>query len=81
MGYRAFVERRAALLGLAGYVVNLRDGRVRVHVEGDRTVIERLVTDLAAGPRLARVERTDVRWLPATGRFTSFGVRYDEAGG
>lgn len=81
VGYRAFVERRAALLGLVGYVMNLPDGRVRVHVEGDRTVIEALITDLGAGPRLARVERTDVRWLPTTGRFSAFGTRYDEAGG
>jgi acylphosphatase len=81
VGYRAFVERRAARHGLVGYVMNLADGRVRVHVEGERTAIESLLTDLAEGPRLARVERTDVRWLPATSRFTAFGVRDDEAGG
>ena len=80
VGYRAFVERRAARLGLVGYVMNLPDGRVRVLVEGDRAVIETLLTDLAAGPRLARVNRTDVRWLAPTGEFTGFAVRYHEAG-
>jgi acylphosphatase len=76
VGYRAFVERRAAPLGLVGYAMNLADGRVRVHVEGDRAAIERLIVDLARGPRLARVERTDVTWTAPSGRFSDFGVRY-----
>jgi acylphosphatase len=76
VGYRAFVERRAASLGLVGYVMNCRDGRVEVHVEGERRVIEALLEHLAEGPRLAQVVRTDVRWSQAEGRFTRFAVRY-----
>jgi len=30
VGYRNFAQRKAAQLGLRGYVMNLRDGRVRV---------------------------------------------------
>ena len=78
VGYRAFVERRASALGLVGYVANLEDGRVRVHVEGERSVIETLVAHLETGPRFARVERADVAWLPPSGDFSSFGVRYEE---
>jgi len=80
VGYRAFVERRAAPLGLVGYTMNLADGRVRVHVEGDRGAIDTLVADLARGPRLAHVERTDVRWVEPTGQYTDFDVRYHEPG-
>ena len=80
VGYRAFVERCAARLGLVGYVANLTDGRVRVRVEGDRATIDGLLEDLARGPRLARVDRTDVRWVPPTGMFTGFAVHPDEAG-
>lgn len=76
VGYRAFVERRASLLGLAGYVMNLADGRVRVYVEGDRAVIETFLAALARGPRLARVDRTEVRWVAPGGRFSGFAVRY-----
>jgi acylphosphatase len=79
VGYRAFVERHAASLGLVGYVMNLDDGRVRIYVEGDRTVIETLLAKIATGPRLARVERTHVRWTPPAGTFRSFDVR--SAGG
>ena len=56
VGYRDFVQRKAASLGLAGYVMNLKDGRVRVRVEGGREAIEELARDLEKGPPLARVE-------------------------
>jgi len=78
VGYRNFVQRKAAQLGLAGYVMNLRDGRVRVRVEGPREVIEDLARELSKGPPLARVDGVAVAWRPPSGRFTSFGVRYAE---
>ncbi len=78
VGYRDYVRRRAALLGLAGWVMNQRDGRVRVRAEGPRAVIEELVHALEKGPPLSRVERVDVRWTAPTGRFAGFGVRYAE---
>jgi acylphosphatase len=77
VGYRAFVQRRAASLGLSGYAMNLGDGRrVRVHAEGPRALIEALVQHLEQGPRLARVERVSVRWLEPTRRFGTFDVHY-----
>ncbi|MBI4591474.1 MAG: acylphosphatase [Candidatus Rokubacteria bacterium] len=78
VGYRNFVQRKAFQLGLSGYVMNLRDGRVRVRVEGPRDSIEELARDLEKGPPLARVEKLSVTWLPSTGRFTSFNIRFAE---
>lgn len=78
VGYRYFAQRKALQLGLRGYVMNLRDGRVRVRVEGPRETIEELVRDLEKGPPLARVETVSVTWIPSTGRFPSFGVRFAE---
>ena len=78
VGYRNFAQRKAAQLGLRGYVMNLKDGRVRVRVEGGREVIEELARDLHKGPPLAHVESLSVAWRPPTGRFTSFEVRYAE---
>ena len=78
VGYRNYVERKASQLGLAGYVMNLKDGRVRVRVEGQREGIDDLVRDLEKGPPLARVEQVSVTWRPATGRFSAFGIRYAE---
>ncbi len=78
IGYRGFAQRKALQLGLRGYVMNLKDGRVRVRVEGPRDTIEELVRDLEKGPPLARVEKVSVTWLPPTGRFASFGIRFAE---
>jgi acylphosphatase len=78
VGYRDYVRRRAALLGLSGWVMNLRDGRVRVRAEGPRIVIDELVRALEKGPPLSQVERVEVRWTAPTGRFASFGVRFAE---
>jgi len=79
VGFRNFAQRRAALLGLSGYVMNLKDGRrLRVLAEGSRGFIEDLVKHLEKGPPLARVERVSVRWLVPTGRFGAFDIRYAE---
>jgi acylphosphatase len=78
VGYRTFVERKASQLGLAGFVMNLKDGRVRVRVEGHRGLIEELAHELEKGPPLSRVEHVEVTWRPITGRFHSFGIRYAE---
>lgn len=78
VGFRDFVQHHALRLGLAGYVMNLPDGRVRVHVEGPRALIEELTRDLEQGPPLARVLRVGLRWVPPTGRFKSFAIRYAE---
>ena len=78
VGYRDYACRRALVLGLNGWVMNLRDGRVRVRTEGPGAAIEELVHALEKGPPLSRVERVTVRWTTATGRFASFGVRYAE---
>ena len=78
VGFRNFAHRRAEALGLAGFVMNLKDGRVRVHAEGARGLIEELTRLLEKGPPLSRVERVAVRWLPPTRRFSTFDVRYAE---
>lgn len=41
VGYRAYVKRVARTLDLKGYVKNLEDGRVEIHCEADKSIIER----------------------------------------
>jgi len=78
VGFRNYAQRRATLLGLDGYAMNLRDGRVRVHAEGSRGAIEELSRDLEKGPPLSHVSGVKVRWLPPTGRFSGFDIRFAE---
>ena len=78
VGYRDYAQRRATGLGLAGYVMNLKDGRVRVRVEGEREVIEEFMRQLEKGTPLSLVTRVTTRWLLPTRRFTAFEIRYAE---
>ena len=81
VGYRNFAQRKAETLGLLGYVMNLRDGRVRVRVEGPQDTIDELIRDLERGPPLARVDKVTVTRVPPTGRFAAFGIRFAEFDG
>ena len=56
VGYRAYTVDAARLEGLNGWVRNLSDGRVEVHVEGDVDALARLEWRLWQGPPGARVD-------------------------
>jgi acylphosphatase len=76
VGFRAFLQRRAAELNLVGYARNTPDGHVEVAAEGPRDRLETLLSDLRRGPPAARVEAVDLRWAAASGEFRSFRVGY-----
>jgi len=76
VGYRFYVRKQAAALGVRGYVRNLPDGSVEVVAEGERLVLEQLLRALERGPSGAVVERIDVHWEPAEGRFGGFEIRH-----
>jgi acylphosphatase len=75
VGFRYFILREAQGLGLAGWVANLSDGSVRCVAEGTRTDLEALLALLREGPPASIVQGVSAAWMPATGTFTSFGVR------
>jgi acylphosphatase len=75
VGFRYFVYREAQALGLAGWVANLPDGSVQCVVEGPRDLLEALLDLLREGPPSAIVDGVSAAWMPATGAFSSFGVR------
>ena len=56
VGFRWFVEREAALLGIAGWVRNNYDGSVEVLATGTHAQIAGLRSRLREGPRAARVD-------------------------
>lgn len=69
MGFRAFVVREAAVLGIAGEVWNTIDGAVELlAVHGDPSVLAALERKLARGPgRVDRVVSRPVDADPANG--------------
>lgn len=75
VGFRAFVVENGLVLGAKGWARNKWDGTVEVVAEGDRQLLERLLTFLRRGPRMAIVTQVDLDWQVPTGEFKSFSVR------
>jgi acylphosphatase len=55
VGYRFFVQRMAAKLGIGGFARNLFDGRVEVFATGSPAKLHELRMELERGPRFASV--------------------------
>ncbi|RMF43623.1 MAG: acylphosphatase [Anaerolineae bacterium] len=75
VGFRYFVQQRAAALEVVGWVRNRWNGKVEVTAEGTRPALEALLQALHRGPRSAWVRTVEAEWLPATGEFHGFHVR------
>jgi len=59
VGFRWFVEREAATIGVVGWVRNNFDGSVEVLATGSREQMNQLRRKLQEGPRAARVDEVD----------------------
>ena len=75
VGFRWFVVRQAAQLGLVGWVANAPDGTVRLEAEGERAGVDRFVALLRAGPPGASVEDVSEWDLPPARNEAAFAVR------
>jgi acylphosphatase len=76
VGFRWRTREVARRLGLRGYVRNQRDRTVEVIAEGPERTLREFLSYLHAGPSGAVVERVDTKWLPASGRYYGFEVRF-----
>ena len=63
VGFRWFVHREAAALGLCGWVRNTESGHVEVVASGDNDGLKRLEAQLAKGSRGSRVDTIERRDL------------------
>jgi acylphosphatase len=80
VGYRAYVWRRAAELGVGGWVRNLADGTVEALVEATPEGHAAFEQALREGPRFARVELVLVIDEPGAGSLPSeFAIVRDGA--
>ena len=73
--FRAFIEKTADELKLAGFVRNKEDGTVEVVTEGEKPALEQLITACRKGPRSAGVTDIDVKWEKFKGEFGDFMVK------
>jgi acylphosphatase len=81
VGFRWFVRRAAAALGLVGWVANDPDGSVAVVAEGPVAALEELRSAIESGPPGARVEAVTAHLLAPTGRLVTFEIRSGGHGG
>ena len=64
VGFRWFVQREAAEIGLRGWVRNTEDGHVEVLAAGEPDQLEDLQLALAKGSRGSRVDQVIEHELP-----------------
>ena len=76
VGFRYFAQRKAQQLGLRGWVRNNDDGTVELVAEGERKDLEELRRAVEQGPRMAHVDRVDVRWSGGTGDLGAFDLSW-----
>ena len=77
VGFRYTAENFALELGLAGWVKNLRDGRVELLCEGPKQDIERLLLRIQNSLLGPHIKKTAVRWEKASHEFSDFKVEFD----
>lgn len=75
VGFRFFVESRAAAEGVHGWVRNLADGRVEALIEGDQESVDRVEAAIRRGPAGSEVEDVAVEITVPSGRATGFSIR------
>ena len=64
VGFRWFVEREAAQIGVTGWVRNRENGNVEVMATGSREQLRSLRSKLEQGPRAARVDEVQESTAP-----------------
>jgi acylphosphatase len=78
VGFRYFAQRAAQRLGLAGYVKNLRDGRVEVYAIGQPPALAALHAELERGPNAAMVSEVTQEEAALEPEFADgFSVEHD----
>ncbi|HJX56498.1 MAG TPA: acylphosphatase [Methanoregula sp.] len=72
VGYRACVRRIATDLHVTGTVVNLPDGRVRIHASAEPMILEKFVSMIYSCPR-AVIRDIKTSEIPGM-HFTDFSI-------
>ena len=73
--FRESTRRRAAELGVKGFVTNLPDGRVEAVFEGSERAVDAAVAFMREGPPLAVVTGIEIEEEPPKGDFPNFSIR------
>ncbi|MFH0852173.1 MAG: acylphosphatase [bacterium] len=73
--FRAFVKERADELGLSGWARNAAGGIVEIVAEGKEENLKKLIEYCKEGPKFAKVDRVEVKWIEAEGKLKTFEIK------
>jgi acylphosphatase len=74
VGFRFYTQKEARLLGVSGFVKNMRDGSVYIEAEGENDAMEAFILWCRKGPEWARVDDISFQSKPLDG-FAGFDIR------
>ena len=74
--FRAWTQQEARRLGLTGWVRNLPDGGVELRAQGERAVLEKLLSLCRQGPPGAQVESVEPEWLDSPLSGSDFVIQH-----
>ena len=76
VGFRAFVQKNARVLGLTGWVRNVGYNQIETVAEGNTEILLRFVEILRAGPPSSHVETIEFDEEPVSNEFDRFTMRF-----
>ncbi|MBM4165398.1 MAG: acylphosphatase [Ignavibacteria bacterium] len=74
VGFRYFVFKKAGNLSLVGFVKNLTNSNVEIYAEGERSLVEELITRVKIGPPNAHVSGLHITWEEWKGTYSNFKI-------
>ena len=75
VGFRFFVQGKANMLDITGWVRNRWDGTVEVMARGEEKNLETFLSLLNKGPGGANITSIEFKWLESSDEYTDFRVR------
>ncbi len=76
VSFRYYAQRRAAALGVSGWVRNRPGGDVEALIEGEENAVNQMISWCRRGSPNAFVSNVFVENEPYTGEFRSFRIKY-----
>lgn len=75
VGFRYTAQDLARESGVCGWAKNLSDGRVEITAEAEEEALKdfvKKIDEFLGG----YIRDKEIKWLPATGEFNDFGIRF-----
>jgi len=74
VGFRYFVQMKAAHYNITGWVKNLEDGSVEIVAAASKEILLRFISDIKKGNRFINVQHLNIKEETPSG-FTFFNIR------